>query len=495
VGGCRLRALLAALAGSLLFAAALPGAAAPSGLRQLAGAEGCVYDPAGGSERGLHEDLLGSCGTAAGLDGAYVLTASANGRHLYVGSFAGDAISVFTRDARTGAVRQSPLLDACVVDAPADRRCGIATALDGVSDLVLSPDGRHLYAASFMSHSITVFERDPATGGLTQSGSLATCPGPGFELDPCGEGRELSMPTSVAVSPDGRHVYAAAIGSDAIAVLARDRSTGLLRQLDGAAGCLRELPDDWPAGLPDPAGCAPARALSYVSSVTVTSDGRFVYAASFGSSAVAVFARTPATGVLTQLPGARGCVSEGGSGGDCAAGRGLQGAFSVDLSPDGRTAYVSAGFDVRRSREAFETSGVAVFSRRPDGSLHQLPGRAGCVSETGSRGACADGLALAGSAKVAVSPDGGTVYVAATASDAVAVFARDRATGAVRQLPGRSGCVSETATGGACTDGVGLWGVAWVLVSPDGRFVYAPGYYASALTVFSRPALAARRTR
>jgi DNA-binding beta-propeller fold protein YncE len=66
---------------------------------------------------------------------------------------------------------------------------------------------------------------------------------------------------------------------------------------------------------------------------------------------------------------------------------------------------------------------VAVFDRAADGTLAQKPGTAGCISDTG--GACGDGTALDGAQAVTVSPDGGSAYVAATTSDAVAVFDRE----------------------------------------------------------------------
>jgi DNA-binding beta-propeller fold protein YncE len=68
--------------------------------------------------------------------------------------------------------------------------------------------------------------------------------------------------------------------------------------------------------------------------------------------------------------------------------------------------------------------------------LVQLPDVAGCVSDAGTGGACTDGVALVGAASPAVSPDGRSVYVASTVSDAVAVFDRDAATGALTQKEG-----------------------------------------------------------
>ena len=108
-----------------------------------------------------------------------------------------------------------------------------------------------------------------------------------------------------------------------------------------------------------------------------------------------------------------------------------------------------------------------------------------------------------------VSADGANVYVAtgfdrrmdepgaagAFEASGVAVFARNRSSGALRQLGGRAGCISETGTNGACRDGTGLWGASSVALSPDGRFAYAPGFFASAVTVFGRAQPARRGGR
>ncbi len=48
---------------------------------------------------------------------------------------------------------------------------------------------------------------------------------------------------------------------------------------------------------------------------------------------------------------------------------------------------------------------------------------------------------------VAVSPDGKSVYVASTASDAVARLNRNTTTGAITQPAGAAGCVSENGRG------------------------------------------------
>ena len=98
---------------------------------------------------------------------------------------------------------------------------------------------------------------------------------------------------------------------------------------------------------------------------------------------------------------------------------------------------------------------MAVFDRAADGTLTQKPGTAGCISDTGA-GPCVDGTALDAAARVAVSPDGESVYVASFVSDAVAVFDR-AADGTLTQKPGTAGCISETGLG-RCVDGAALDG-------------------------------------
>ncbi len=81
------------------------------------------------------------------------------------------------------------------------------------------------------------------------------------------------------------------------------------------------------------------------------------------------------------------------------------------------------------------------------GRLTQLPGRRGCVAHLGA-GPCAPARALARPSSLAISPDGRNVYVTAAGSNALSVFARNRRTGALTQLQGERGCLSQLQGGG-----------------------------------------------
>ena len=167
--------------------------------------------------------------------------------------------------------------------------------------------------------------------------------------------------------------------------------------------------------------------------MAVSADGKSVYVASVTSSAVARLNRNTTTGAITQPAGTAGCVSETGAG-PCADGHGLDGAFGVAVSADGKSVYVASIY----------SSAVARFNRNTTtGAITQPAGTAGCVSETGA-GPCADGHGLRDPLSVAVSADGKSVYAASSDShtgssdstNAVVRFNRNTTTGRSPSPPG-----------------------------------------------------------
>jgi hypothetical protein len=96
---------------------------------------------------------------------------------------------------------------------------------------------------------------------------------------------------------------------------------------------------------------------------------------------------------------------------------------------------------------------MQLSSRGPSGPGHR------------ARLLCQNGTALQGPSGVVASPDGRGVYVASDVSDAVGVFDRDPATGALTQKPGSAGCISEDGSGGACQNGTALQGTFGVVAS------------------------------
>jgi DNA-binding beta-propeller fold protein YncE len=237
---------------------------------------------------------------------------------------------------------------------------------------------------------------------------------------------------------------------------------GRLVQLAGERGCIHRTGIN---------RCAVARAVTSPEQIAISPDGRHAYVASFGSNAVAVFARSRATGALTQLRGTRGCVAHLGAG-PCVRGRALARPSALAVSPDGRNVYVAAA----------ESNALAAFARNPrTGALRQLPGARGCLSQLPG-GGCFDGRALNEPAAVAVSPDGRRVYVAGRlAPSGVAVLTRAR-DGSLSQPAGTAGCVSSGGRDG-CAAAVALHSPEDVVVSPDGSTVFVAALRSNSVVV------------
>lgn len=237
-----------------------------------------------------------------------------------------------------------------------------------------------------------------------------------------------------------------------------------LAQLAGGNGCIAQPESD----ADGTAGCARGKGLVDATQAVVTPDGRSVYVAASGSSAVAAFARDAPTGKLREA----NCVSANGTNGfdgtkgACGDGDALSGASAVDVSPDGKNVYAAA----------YGSGGIAVFSRNPaTGAIRQT----GCVRSVKT---CVGMRALAGAASVAVSPDGLNVYLASADADAVVSFKRDPATGALAPL----GCVSDDGTDRLCATGNALRGAYAIVVAPDGKNVYVAAYSSNAVLTFER---------
>jgi 6-phosphogluconolactonase (cycloisomerase 2 family) len=139
---------------------------------------------------------------------------------------------------------------------------------------------------------------------------------------------------------------------------------------------------------------------------------------------------------------------------------------------------------------AFAPASVTSFSVDDrSGLLQQLNLSAGCLASTVQNG-CGSARALDGAAAVAVSPDGLNVYVAAASAGAVDTFAR-QPNGSLVQLAGIAGCSTTTVTPG-CDSAPSLAGADAIAVSPDGRFVYVAGAAAHSLVIFTRAAATGR---
>jgi DNA-binding beta-propeller fold protein YncE len=407
----------------------------------------------------------GSCWVARALKGpgpfmgSRAIAVSPDGKNVYVAASKSDAIAIFERNARSGRLTQPRGAAGCVA-AEGASGCAAATGLDGPNSVAVSPDGRSVYATSRTSNSLAVFSRDPKTGALTQLSAGFGCIS-GLPIPLCASGRALVGPDVVVVSPDGKNVYVGSFFGNAVAVFNRDPASGALAQAGGSAGCIAEAIS----------GCAVGIALGAVEGLAVTSTG--VYTGSALSNAVAVLARDPATGTLAQATDGSGCIVDSPLSG-CTTGYEVKGANAVAASPGGKDVYVTSLF----------SNSVTSFSRTiPAGGLAQKAGTASCLVWLRAVG-CSFGQALSAPEGLVVAPDGANVYVAAFATGAIAVLDRNKA-GEVVQKEGRAGCLAPKSVPG-CTPAKALRGVSSVTLSPDGRYLYSTSFGSNAVDIFRR---------
>jgi DNA-binding beta-propeller fold protein YncE len=347
------------------------------------------------------------------------------------------AVALFAAPAAAHA--EGTLSPAGCISATSSAHCATGESVTSVNQVALSPDGRQLYAVSPAEGALTIFDRDPATATLKQRSQC-------FRYDSlhgCENGFILDGATAVTVSPDGKNVYVASSGGD-----------GWLEIFDRAAD--GSLIEKHPANCLGMGGCtSPNGGLTGPQALAVSPDGASLYIATFRG--LLSFDRH-ADGTLAQRPGDQGCIT-GLSISGCVLEPNLQGLTDLAISPDGKNVYVGAQ----------QSDKIMTYTRAANGSL----ARAGCVSQTPDAGCILSDQLVGNSFGLAVSPDGKNVYSASHATGAepsgVAILDRDPATGVL--LPGRSVTLAPTAD---------------VAVSPDGHDVYASGD--DGITVFERGA-------
>jgi fibronectin-binding autotransporter adhesin len=407
-----------------------------------------------------------TCAVGRGLKGAgpfmgsEAVAVSPDGRNVYVAGFDSDAIATFSRNPKSGALTQPKGAAGCIA-AKGSAGCAKVAAFDGPNSVAVSPDGRNVYATARDSSTLLSFARNPKTGALRPIPG-ATC-ATGIALPACAPATALIGPDVVTVSPDGRNVYVGAFFGSAVLAFSRDPSSGALAQLGGTAGCIAAAT----------AGCATGVGLSSVEGLAVSPDGAGVYAAAAASNAIPELARDPSTGALTQLAAPNSCIADGPLAG-CGEGRELGGANAVAVSPGGESVYVTS----------LLSNSVTVFDRTAGTSvLTQKEVTNACLIFLRSAG-CSFGAAMLAPEGLDVSPDGRNVYVTSFGTGAIDVLSRN-GKGAVRQLPGAAGCLARKQVQG-CTPARALSGVSSVAVSPDGRNVYATAGESNAVVVFRR---------
>ena len=349
--------------------------------------------------------------------------------------------------------------------------------LNGPWFITVSSDNKNIYVTCSYNNAVAVFQRDLTSGTLTYQDHYVDGEN-GIE--------GLGGAFSVVLSHDNKNVYIAGKDDNAVAVFQRDLTTGALTFLeyhvdsvngvDGLGGALSVTvsPDNknvYVAAYDNAAvavfqrdltsgtltfieyhkdGYNGVQGLNGAWSVTVSPDNKNIYVTGQTASAVAVFQRDLTTGALTFLE----YHTDGVSGVE-----GLDGASSVTVSSDNKNVYIAGAWDLAIS--VFQrdlTTGTLTFLEHHKNGINGVKGLTLCYSAT-------------------VSPDNKNVYVAGAAADAVAVFERDPATGTLAFLEYHKDGVNGVE---------GLNGPYSVTVSSDNKNVYLASRNDDAVAVFER---------
>lgn len=232
-----------------------------------------LYDVSWTCEAAPHAGLLTAVPPLQAIDGNWRASAGDSaGRHLYVvGTRAGTGeVALFLRNMQSGALTEYEA--SWSEGSPSGN--GTVRGIAGAVDVVLSPDGRFLYVAGHDADAVAVFSRDTATGALTWKAQVRD-----GELGVDGIGGV----TSLAISPDGRHLYAGGASDQAIGVFAINLSTGLLTQ----TGVVRQ-------------GQNGVNGLNGVADLAFNASGTTLFAAATTNRSLTAFRRNISSGALNH---------------------------------------------------------------------------------------------------------------------------------------------------------------------------------------------------
>ena len=421
---------------------------------------------------------------------------SPDGKNAYAATTTSNAITIFDRDAKTGALTIKTGAAGCFVKIAIAGQTSctpLGDQLDSPRALAISADGKNVYVVASTSGTLLTFNRDATTGALTLS-STNGCISNAAILGCSPQTDAINDVAAVTVSPDGKTVYTVATVagspnlSGLVSAFPRDPTTGALTTV--GYSCVSSATDlqkrcvvnDGIFDTSFPSG----------SKLLVAPDGHTAYLDARTSSTIAIFDRDATTGVLTLKPGAAGCIANATLG-SCAVVSGyMPSPLNMTMSPDGSSIYVVSG-DHPGSIDTMIT-----FSRNATtGALTKLVGAGGCLASAAFNDCTVLNPATQTAtnlASVAISPDGLSAYATAPVWNMLLAFNRDSTTGALTLKSGAAGCFTSVSMA-PCTTTTGLLTSANpVTVSPDGRSVYAGGATDISIFARSRPPLASTFT-
>ncbi len=388
-------------------------------------------------------------GPASGMQGLQDVVATPDGKHVYASGGLDDAIARFSRDSTTGLLT---FLGETTHNPPA------GPLIESARKLAVSPDSKHLYATAITSNAVSVFTRVEATGDLVFVQSL---------VDDQGGVTGLGGAKAAAVSPDGRQVYVVGFADDAVVTFDRDATTGVLTHsqtlFDGVGG---------------------VDGLDSADDVIVSPDGKHVYVVSGkslpnhtqGDDAIAAFARdtdpiSPTFGELTFVE----ALFDGVGGVD-----GLHEVQNVDISADGRHVYTAAETDSAIGTDPND-DWLAVFSR------NATTGRLSLVETHDSVDRPECGITSFSSTTADVKVDGGGVFVYATDPRENTLVELVRSSGSGTLSSERATCKGAKRDGSDFENELASGLLTPVTLEVIGGDVYVGGFSPAAVNVFGTP--------
>jgi DNA-binding beta-propeller fold protein YncE len=318
--------------------------------------------------------------------------------------------------------------------------------ISGVTSLAVSPDGRHLYTSAFGGDTVSAFDVGRA-GRLRFDGCVAGGEGPATKV--CAPAPEGTLENPAGIVAGRGALFVASQRGDAVVRLGlRDGGDPTFRDCVGAV----------------PGSCATGGAAALLGPVGLAfgpGDRDLYVASSEGASVTRL-----RTGGGT--PRAAGCLAYGGAFG-CGRVRknSLVGADAIAVAPGGRAAYAVA----------FDSAALTELRRSPSGRLTYD----GCVGDDDGSGCrpLPHGT-LTGAAGIAVAPDGRDVYVASQVGTVT------RFTVSTGGRLAFAGCIGDAGLAGcASVPGKLLAGATGIAVAPDGRTLYVAATGAQALVELS----------
>jgi DNA-binding beta-propeller fold protein YncE len=489
----RRAATLGCLALTLGLTAAHATAAAGAGFGPLSGSGGCLVapgfsSPSGTAGCGEGKALVGANAVAVSPDGANVYVASGTAGNTVASSFG--SVAILKRDPSTGAITQAGCLSSDGTDGRdgASGACTPTPSLLGADGVAVSPDGLTVFVAANISGSVVAFARNPATGSLTRLGCFQARPPAG---SPCPGANVFFSSSALATSADNKALYIAAPTQGSISALLASSitppSNGSGSSSSGSGSSVASifgLPLT-PAFFADPCiavngadgSCAVGIATQGLDALALSPDGKQLYGAAPGSTAVDAFTHDP-SGALTESS----CLKVAPPPGLCSASKLMKSPTQLAISPDGRNVYgadANGRLDVlKRDLSNGALSDASCVDNLPV-ETHEEHNEEEEEEEHGPPpppGPCERAPGLDNVDLVAVSGDGSAVYSIGIGS--AAVFSRDASTG---KLTETSCAASEDSR---CTKLPSLQSVDGAAVSPDGREVYVAAARSNAVVVF-----------